>query len=56
MDNKHLAHDLAIAKLCGKDFPPEKFIEQYRQYYDEFLKLLQADDHSPETNVINTMF
>ena len=56
MDNKHLAHDLAIAKLCGKDFPPEKFIEQYRQYYDEFLKLLQVDDQSPDIQVVDSPF
>ena len=40
MDNKQIAHDLAIAKLYGSNLPADKLVEQYRQYYEEILSAL----------------
>lgn len=50
MDNKQLAHDLAIAKLLGTDLPPDKAIEQYRKFYSEFYECLSNESKSQKTN------
>lgn len=42
MDNKQLAHDLAIAKLYGSDLETDKLVEQYRQYYNEINDYLKS--------------
>lgn len=41
MDNKQLAHDLAVAKLYGSDLAPGKLVEQYHKYYDEIYEYLK---------------
>lgn len=40
MDNKQIAHDLAVAKLYGSDLPTEELIKKYRQYNEEILSAL----------------
>ena len=42
MDNKQIAHDLAIAKLCSSNLPTDKLVEQYRQYYEEINDYLKS--------------
>lgn len=49
MDNKQLAHDLAIAKLSGTDLPPDKVVEQYRKLYSEFSEYLSNESKSQKT-------
>lgn len=42
MDNKQIAHDLAVAKLCGSNLPTDKLVEQHRQYYEEINDYLKS--------------
>lgn len=49
MDNKQLAHDLAIAKLAGTDLPPDKVIEQYRKLNAEFSEYLSNEPKPQKT-------
>lgn len=49
MDNKQLAHDLAIAKLSGTNLPPDKVVEQYRKLYSEFYEYLSNESKSQKT-------
>lgn len=42
MDNKQIAHDLAIAKLYGSDLETDKLVERYHQYYDEIKNYLNS--------------
>lgn len=41
MDNKQIAHDLAVARMAGKQLPPDVLVEEYRKTYKELLKYLQ---------------
>jgi len=41
MDNRQIAHDLAVAKLCGLNLPTGELVEQYRQYYKEINEHLK---------------
>lgn len=52
MDNQQLAHDLAIAKLSGTDFPPNKAVEQYRKLYSEYLS---SESKSQKTRTAEIM-
>ena len=46
MDNKQIAHDLAIAKLYGSDLETDKLVEKYRQYYKEVYDyLVSTSEH-----------
>lgn len=43
MGNEQIAHDLAVAKLCGSELQTEDLIKQYRQYKDEILSALNSE-------------
>lgn len=43
MNNEQIAHDLAVAKLCGLELQAEDLIKQYRQYKDEILSALKSE-------------
>lgn len=55
MDNKQLAHDLAIAKLSGTNLPPDKVVEQYRKLYSEFYEYLSSESKSQKTHTAQIM-
>lgn len=55
MDNKQLAHDLAIAKLSGTNLPPDKVVEQYRKLYSEFSEYLSNESKSQKTRTAQIM-
>lgn len=55
MDNKQLAHDLAIAKLSGTNLPPDKVVEQYRKLYSEFYEYLSSESKSQKTRTAQIM-
>ncbi len=42
MDKKQIAHDLAIARLVGKELPANVLVAEYQKSYDEILKYLQS--------------
>ena len=56
MDSKQIAHDLAVAKMYGSDFPIEKLVEQYRQYYKEIYEYLKSQDKPQTAQVIQNPF
>ncbi|MCM1218808.1 MAG: hypothetical protein NC548_30355 [Lachnospiraceae bacterium] len=56
MDNKQLAHDLAVAKLYGSDLTAEKLVEQYHKYYDEIYGYLKSQVKSQKVQVIQNPF
>lgn len=47
MDNKQIAHDLAVAKLYGSDLQTKDLIDKYRQYYNEILSELNSEPPKP---------
>lgn len=55
MDNKQLAHDLAIAKLSGTDLPPEKLVEEYRHIYSEIYDYLSNEPKVQKTRPAKIM-
>ena len=42
MDKKQIAHDLAIARLVGKELPANVLVAEYQKAYDEILKYLRS--------------
>ncbi len=56
MDNKQLAHDLAISKLYGSELPAGKLVEQYRKYYDEIYEYLKSQVKPQKVQVIQNPF
>lgn len=56
MENKQIAHDLAVAKLYGSDLPTEKLVEQYRQYYKEIYEHLKSQVEPQTVKVVKNPF
>lgn len=56
MENKQIAHDLAVAKLYGSDLPADKLIEQYGQYYEEIYDYLKSQVKPQKVQVIQNPF
>ena len=56
MDNKQIAHDLAVAKLYGVSLSTDKLIEQYRQYYKEIYECLESNEKPKPTKVIKSPY
>lgn len=56
MDNKQIAHDLAVAKLYGSDLETDKLVEQYRQYYNEVYEYLKSKVEPQTARVIPNPF
>lgn len=56
MDNQQIAHDLAVAKLCGSNLPTDKLVEQYRQYYEEINDYLKSQIKPNAVKVIQNPF
>lgn len=56
MDNPQIAHDLAVAKLCGSDLPTDKLVEQYRQYYQEINDYLKSQSKPNTAKVTQNPF
>ena len=56
MDNKQIAHDLAIAKLYGSDLSTDKLVEQYRKYYQEINDYLKSQSTPNTAKVIQNPF
>ena len=52
MDNKQIAHDLAVVKLYGSTLPTDKLVEQYRQYYKEIYEYLNSQVKPHKVQVI----
>lgn len=47
ISKEQIAHDLAIAKLCGSNAETEQLIKLYRQYKDEVLSALRSEPNPP---------
>lgn len=47
MDKKQIAHDLAVAKLCGSDLQVKELCEKYDRYYKEILNYLMSIPAEP---------
>ena len=49
-----LAHDLAIAKLCGSGLSTNEMVSKYYQYLEEFqIELKTHSDGVAETKIID---
>lgn len=42
MTNQQIAHDLAVARMAGKQLPADILVEEYKKNYKEILKYLNA--------------
>ena len=42
MDNKQIAHDLAVARMAGKELPADILVAEYQKNYKEILKYLDS--------------
>lgn len=49
MSNEQLAHDLAIARMAGKQLPAETLVVEYKKNYSEILSYLQTQISGPAT-------
>ena len=41
MTNDQIAHDLAIARMAGKQLPVDVLVDEYKKNYKEILKYLK---------------
>ena len=48
MEKEQIAHDLAVAKLCGSDLQVKELCEKYDQYYKEILNYLMSIPAEPK--------
>lgn len=42
MTNEQIAHDLAVARMAGKQLPADVLVEEYKKNYKEILKYLKT--------------
>ena len=49
MTKEQIAHDLSVAKLYGSNLSTKELINQYHQYYKEFLSELNSEPEMPRT-------
>lgn len=56
MDNKQIAHDLAVSKLYGSTLPTDKLVEQYRQYYEEIYGYLKSQEKPKSSRIISSPY
>lgn len=56
MDNKQIAHDLAIAKLYGSNLETDKLVEKYNEYFNEINEYLNSKLKPNTVKVINNPF
>ena len=47
VEKEQIAHDLAVAKLCGSDLQVKELCEKYDQYYKEILEYLMSIPAEP---------
>lgn len=52
MDKKQIAHDLAVARMAGKQLPADVLVEEYKKNYEEILKYLK-EQPVPTAKVID---
>lgn len=41
--NEQIAHDIAIARMAGKQLPAKELVEEYRNCYKVVLQYLEAN-------------
>lgn len=49
---EQIAHDLAVARMAGKQLPTETLIEEYEAAYKEILKHLKSQP-VPKARILN---
>lgn len=42
MTNEQIAHDLAVARMAGKQLPADVLVDEYKKNYKEILKYLKS--------------
>lgn len=52
MDKKQIAHDLAVARMAGKQLPADALVEEYKKNYDEIIEYLNSQP-VPKARVLN---
>lgn len=43
MTNEQIAHDLAVARMAGKQLPADVLVDEYRSAYAIFLEYLNSE-------------
>lgn len=56
MTNEQIAHDLAVARMAGKQLPADVLIQEYRKNYEEILKCLTSQSNTPKTQIVSSPF
>lgn len=46
MTNEQLAHDLAVARMAGKQLPADVLVKEYTESYQSILDYLNSDSSS----------
>lgn len=49
MTNEQLAHDLAVARMAGKQLPAKELVEEYRSAYNAIIKHLNSEQPKEPT-------
>lgn len=52
MDKQQIAHDLAVARMAGKQLPADILVEEYQKNYDIILKYLRSQP-APKAKIHN---
>lgn len=53
MTNEQIAHDLAIARMAGKQLPADILVEEYKKNYKEILKYLKSQTSKAKFREVN---
>lgn len=53
MDKKQLAHDLAIARMAGKQLPADILVDEYQKSYTAILEYLnEQKSDNPSLSIL----
>lgn len=52
MTNEQLAHDLAVARMAGKQLPVDILVDEYKKDYAEILKYINSQP-TPKAKIHN---
>lgn len=52
IDATQIAHDLAVAKLAGKDLPVKALVAEYRSAYSDIMDYLKSETSGDKSEAI----
>lgn len=53
--NEQIAHDIAIARMAGKQLPAKELVDEYRSCYKTVLEYLNSESQTDAPNPVKLM-